>query len=545
MVRDGIWITGGTVFDGTDRPGFLADILIDRGEIADVRPIGEDALPPSERSPYHPVIDARGKVVTPGFIDMHSHSDLALFRPEGVGVKLRQGVTTEVLGQDGLSVAPVPPNQQREWQTRLAGLLGELPLPWAWSTIPEYLEAVAALPPEVNVAYLVPHGPLRGTALGTDAVLSNPAADEQMGRAIASGMDAGAFGLSFGLIYPPSAYANTEELTALARSTAANDGFVVVHMRNESSNVLAAFDEMRQVAKASGCPVHISHLKVAGKPNRPLWPALLDAIDRARSDGLDITFDQYPYAAGSTVLDALLPGWAHAGGSEALLGRLADPDHRRKMKRAMLGDEGPSIWEERGGPSAVMIAWVRSAANADVIGKTLEEIADQRGEDPLDVLMALVLEERGAATMVSFWGEDADIIPAMGHAAGMFCSDGIYGPHPHPRLSGAFPRVFGEFVRRQRTLSWPEAVAKMTSVPAKRLQLSRRGRIKKGWAADLVVMDPTRIDSLATYASPLVPPKGVEWVLVNGTIAVARGERTDARSGQVLRHRSGRVYRAR
>ena len=530
--RGRYWIRGGFVVDGTGAEPFRADVILRDGDIAEVVRGGVNVDPEG-----YEVVDAEGRMVAPGFIDMHSHSDLALFRPEGVGPKLLQGVTTEVLGQDGLSVAPLPEEDHEEWRGKLTGLLGEEPAEWNWESVTEYFDALDAIPPEVNACYLLPHGPIRAAVVGTEDVPTDAAARREMGAMIREGMAAGAVGFSTGLIYPPCSYADREELADLNRYTAEAGGFFVVHMRNESHRVLDSFEEMRWVARESGCPLHISHLKVAGAANKGLWPDLLAAIDDAREEGLDVTFDQYPYAAGSTMLDALLPKWVHAGGFESTLARLADGDSRRMIFEELTGNESDGEAENmyaRGGPEEVMVAWVKGQENAWVIGKNLQEIAEEMDKHPVEALMDLLLEERLAATMISFWGTDEDIIPAMKHPAGLACTDGIYGPHPHPRLGGSFPRILGEFVRDRGVLTPAAAIKRMTSASAERLGLTDRGVVEAGRAADLVVYDPEIIESRATYAEPLTPPRGIEHVFVNGVHAVEDGRLTGSRGGRVL-----------
>ncbi|MFP4200801.1 MAG: N-acyl-D-amino-acid deacylase family protein [Clostridia bacterium] len=526
-------LRGGLVVDGTGADPLRADVILRDGKIEEVKRGGCETVPDDAR-----VIDVSGKIVAPGFIDMHSHSDLALFRPEGVGIKLAQGVTTELLGQDGLSVAPLAREDQPLWRDKLSGLLGEEPSQWNWETVGEYFDAVDSIPPEINVCYLLPHGPIRAAVVGNEDVPTTAADRERMGQMILDGMAEGACGLSTGLIYQPCSFADRDELADLNRYVAEAGGFFVVHMRNESHRVLESFAEMRYVAEQSGCPLHISHLKVAGLDNAHLWPQLLGAIDDAREAGLDVTFDQYPYAAGSTMLDALLPNWVHGGGPEAVIARLRDPEIRDEIFTELTTSEDLGEEENmyaRGGPESVMVTWVKTDKNAWVIGKTLAEIADGMGKHPVVALMDLLAEERLAATMISFWGREEDIIPAMQHPAGLACTDGIYGPHPHPRLGGSFPRILGEFVRERRALTLPQAVYRMTSASAARLGLNDRGVLSAGKVADVVVFDADTIESRASYEEPLTPPRGIEYVFVNGTLAVDDGAPTGARGGRALR----------
>ena len=528
-----ILLHGGRVVDGTDSEAFEADVLIENGIITRVAPEGIDEVEGDPR-----IIDVTGMVVAPGFIDMHSHSDLALFRPEGVGIKLTQGITTELLGQDGLSVAPIVEEDHSEWRGKLSGLLGGEPSQWKWETVGEYFDAIDATSPELNVCYLLPHGPIRAAVVGTDNVPTTSDDRAEMGKIIARGMAEGAFGFSTGLIYQPCSFADRDELADLNRYVAEDDGFFVVHMRNESTRVLDSFAEMRYVSERSGCPLHVSHLKVAGLDNAPLWPDLLAAIDSARAEGLDVTFDQYPYAAGSTMLDALLPGWVHAGGLESAVARLRDSRSRAKIFEQLttldiIGDEENKY--ARGGPATVLISWVGSEANAWVTGRTLEYVADEMGKHPVEALMDLLAEERLAATMISFWGTEEDIVPAMQHPAGLACTDGIYGPHPHPRLAGSFPRILGEFVRERGVLTLPRAIHRMTQASARRLGLDDRGVVAEGKVADLVAFDPEEVESRASYEDPLLPPRGIEYVIVDGRVAVAEGVLTGERAGAVLR----------
>jgi len=517
-----IVIKGCRILDGTGNPWYKADIGItgDRiGRIGDIR----------EKSGR--VIDAEGLVASPGFIDTHSHSDLMLIAEPGAEQKVMQGVTTEVVGQDGLGEAPIRGDVLEDWRKYLAGLNGDPDIEWSWRSLGEYLDALEAAGPSTNVASLVGHGNLRLLAMGLEN--REPTASElgEMKRLLSESMEEGGFGLSTGLIYPPCVYADTGELTELCRVAADHGGIFVVHMRNEGDLLLESIDEVVGIGRESGVHVHISHFKAGGERN---WGKAVDSVARveeARRGGVSVTVDQYPYIAGSTFLSSLLPVWAHEGGTERMLARLRVPEERARMTSDLKERGRGSDW----GWGNVLVTSVKTQGNKAFEGLGLEEIAKIKGQTAFDALFDVILEEENAATMVSFSMSEEDVETIMASPFQMTCTDGIVLGKPHPRAYGSFPRVLGRYVRGG-TLRLGEAVRKMTSLPAQTLGLLDRGILRPDMYADITVFDPEKIVDTATYEDPIQFPDGIDYVIVNGTITVEKGKHTGERAGKVLRH---------
>ena len=519
------------IVDGTGAPWFRGEVGITGGKIALVRSsIPGDAFR---------VIDLENRVLCPGFIDMHTHSDLRLFSCPGEDAKLMQGITTALLGQDGLSVAPLSPAAQPMMKTRLLGLNGSLDT-WNWSTMGEYLSAVDKAAPAVSSAMLVPHGAVRASVVGWE---NRAASDEEirvMAEMVGKAMEEGAFGFSTGLIYPPCLYADEREFVALAAEAARHGGFFVVHMRNEQDHIAESLREVMDICTRAGCPLHISHLKIAGKKNWGRAGSILEMIDGARARGLEVTFDQYPYTAGSTMLDALIPPLFHADGQKKMLEYLRDPGVREKIGSMIDGRSGP-VWENwvaSCGWEGILINSVRSSENRWMEGKNLSEIASASSKKPLDVLCDLLAAEEGTVTMTVFYGCEEDVRTIMRHEAMLFCSDSIVGGKPHPRAYGSAARILGHYVRETETLSLPQAVRRMTSGPAARLGLQDRGLVREGMAADLVAFDPERVREKGTYADPVQYAEGFSLVITAGKVAMEDGVLTGVRSGGALRRKS-------
>lgn len=350
-------------------------------------------------------------------------------------------------------------------------------------------------------------------------------------------MDEGAIGLSTGLIYPPCLYGDTEELVHLCREVARRDGVFVVHMRSESDRILAAVDEMLEVAERSGVHVHISHFKIAGRDNWARVGEMLERVRAAQASGVPITADQYPYVAGSTMFGAILPPWAHDGGSEETLARLAAPDERARMRAAM-EKVGPNDWDsfwQWTGPSGIVIADVPSGRRPEVMGKSVAEAAQAAGKDALEFAFDLLLSERMGVSMISFSQSEEVVARVMKEPYVNVCTDGLLGGRPHPRAYGTYPRILGRYVREQKVLTLEEAVRKMTSQAADAMHLMDRGRIAPGQVGDLVLFDASTVIDRATFADPLQPPAGIVHVVVAGVAVVAGGAPTGARPGRAVR----------
>jgi len=516
----------GTVFDGTGAEGVRTDIGVE-GEW--IREIGDVSRTPARR-----VLDCSRLYVTPGFIDMHTHSDLDLLVDPQSSPKVRMGVTLEVLGQDGISVAPIRPEHVAQVQTMLSGLLGEHPIEWRWQRVGEYLRLLHRHT-TVNVSYLVPHGALRWWVMGFEARPATAKELDAMCALLAQSMDEGAVGISTGLLYPPCMYAEWEELVALAKTAARTGGFWVVHIRNEGDRCLESVQEMLNLARASGCPLHISHFKITGEMNFAKADRQAEMLGQAIREGLDVTVDQYPYTAGCTVLGTCLPPWAHAGGVDETLERLARASDRARMRAEMEGSE-TGTW-----PSTVraatyegiVIATVVSPRNRDVVGKNLAQIAGLRKVAPADALFDLLLEERMKVTMIVHHQSEAVVQKFLRLPFQTFGTDGIRGTKPHPRLYGTFPRALGYYVREKGVMTWADAIRRMTGAAAARLGLGDQGLIRRGMRASITVFDPDRIIDRATYDDPIRDPEGIRYVLVNGQIALENGRETKVLAGRV------------
>jgi N-acyl-D-amino-acid deacylase len=519
LVFRGAWVADG------DRPPRVADVAVTGGRIAAV----------AERLPLDScgeLVEAGGLLLCPGFIDMHAHSALQVFTDPLLTPKLAQGFTTEVICPDGLGPVPVRPSGRKERQRYLAALEGSGPEQWAWESMADYLAAVEAARPAANIVASVPHSAVRDVVLGMSDRGAEPAELARMREEVSAGLAAGARVLSFGLIYAPGLYAGTAELRALAEAAAECSAPLMPHVRNEAAGVLDAIDEFVRVAERAGASLHISHLKLVGSPQ--LLENLLHFVEDA-AQRVDLTFDQYPYGAGNTLLTALLPPWALAGGPAAIVRRLGERDERRRMLRDM--EYGLPGWENLYGccgPAGITITVAGGARSGDV-GKSLEQIAGGRGVHPAAAVLDLLADTDLNAGMVDHYAGE-DVVRAIFKLPGaMVGSDGIFNAHPHPRLFGTAARVLGRLALREGVITAGEAVARLASRPADRLGLSDRGRIKIGLRADLVLLDPDRYVDTATYSDPCRTPPGVERVLVGGCTVYRDNTMTGRRPGTVTR----------
>jgi N-acyl-D-amino-acid deacylase len=524
-MRETVELRNATVYDGSGASPTTANVLVADGKIERVttEPGGADRM-----------LDLGGRALAPGFVDMHAHSELRLFeQPEAVE-KVTQGVTLEVLGQDGVSVAPVPAGTRDEWARRVQTLLGHRET-WNWRSVEEYLDALDDVGTAVNCAYFAPHGNLRSLAAGFE---DRPLASDELdlvSNALDTAIAAGAFALSTGMIYPPSAYGRDDELEALGEVLASRDGFMVSHVWNESDKVVDSIDRFIRLCERAGCQPHISHMKVAGEENWGASTAILDIFDEANDRGVHVTFDQYPWTAGNTMLSALLPPWARAGEAEAVLERLRDPDARERIRHDIETD-GSGDWENLAGAAGT---WenilVTDTGSGQAEGETIAAVAAARGTEPVDVLCSLLVEEALDVTMADFVMDDQDIERFLADPRGTLCTDGIFGGKPHPRAVATYPRVLERYVRERETIPLELAVYKAAGHPADVLGLPDRGRIREGYIADLVIFDPDQVRANATYDDPMQLSDGIDHVLVDGEFVVENGEPTGARPGSVLR----------
>ena len=525
----GTIIKNGLVVDGTGEKAYAAAVAIEGRRIT---AIGDISGRPGDL-----VIDAAGLVVAPGFIDTHSHSDLQVLVDPYIEAKIRQGVTTEVLGQDGISMAPLPQAYIGPWRKNLAGLDGDSDdIDWSYGTTEGYLALLERQGISLNQSYLVPHGNIRMEAIGLSNCRPTAADIQKMCEITRREMEAGAWGLSTGLIYMPCAYAEIHELIELCKVIAGYDGVFVVHQRSEADTILSSMAEIIEIGRQSGVKVHFSHFKVCGRKNWQYVDKMLELLDQARAEGIRISFDQYPYVAGSTMLGVILPPWAHDGGTEKLLERLQDPELRRRMIADI--EQGIPGWDnfiEFAGLDQIFVTSVKTAANEELIGKNLLEIGQVRRKDPYHAAFDLLLEEENAVGMVDFYGLEEHITRFLTRPEQNVCTDGLLSGKPHPRVFGAFPRVLGKYVREEQVLSLEAAISKMTAKPAAVFGFKERGLLKAGYYADIVILNQAIISDLGTYVEPAQYPLGIEHVLINGCHVLAHGQYSKILAGMVLR----------
>jgi N-acyl-D-amino-acid deacylase len=529
-------VRGGTVYDGTGSPGFAGEVAIQGDRITYV---GPNAPGTARRE-----IDATGKAVAPGFINMLSWStESLLIDGRGQG-ELRQGVTLEVMGE-GFSMGPLDPAMKEE----LVAQQGDLRYAVEWTTLGEYLELLEKKGVSMNVASLVGAVNPRVMVLGQDDVDPTPEQLAAMQGIVQAAMEQGALGVGSSLIYVPATFAETDELVALVTTAARCGGIHMTHMRSEGKRFLEAVDETIDIARRSGAPAEIYHLKAAGRENWPKMDGALERIEAARRAGLRITTDMYAYPAGATGLDAAMPPWVQAGGSEAWFKRLADPAIRKRVVAEMRAE--PVGWENlmraAGGAENVLIVELRNPElKKKYMGKTLAEVAKLRGTSPEEAAMDLVAEDRTRVGTVYFLMSEEEVRRKLALAYMNFGSDGaalsaegvFLQSGAHPRAYGNFARVLGRYVRDEKLTTLEDAIRRLTSHPAAVLNLKDRGTLKAGQHADVVVFDPATIQDHATYAEPHQYSTGVAHVIVNGVLALENGEPTEARPGRFVRGRA-------
>ena len=528
----------GRVVDGTGAPWFAADVGIRAGRVAAIGRL--DKATATRR------IDAAGRVVAPGFIDMLGQSELTLLVNPHVPSKIFQGITTEITGE-GESVAPVNDAIARA----AAPKFNHYGITQDWTDFTGYFARLEKQGIGINIGTYVGATTVREMVVGYADRAASPEELTRMRAIVATAMRQGALGVSSALEYAPAPYASTEELIALASTAAQFGGIYATHMRSEQESVMASIDETIRIGREAHIPVEIWHLKAGGVGNFGLMPEIVARIDRARAGGVDIAADTYAYPAWYNDLSAFIPPWAHDGGDVKLIERLKDPAVRERLKRelATATTDWDNEWQSVPGPEAILIATVLNPKLLDLQGRSLAEIAKARGTEPKDTLFDILVEDGAKTTVAVFAMSEPDIALAAIQPWVSFCNDsegtspdGLLGMEfPHPRAYGTFPRVLRKYVREERRMSLEEAVRKFTSLPASRLRLNDRGVLKVGLWADIVVFDPEQITDKATFSAPKQLSVGMQWVLVDGVPVVADGVATNALPGRVLR---GQGYQA-
>jgi N-acyl-D-amino-acid deacylase len=525
-------IENATIYDGSGNPPFLGDVAVSKSRIESV---GTFQPAPEARR----VIDATGLILSPGFIDAHSHSDTNLLVNPNAESKIHQGITTEIIGNCGSSPFPLRGKQLDQTRAHLA----ELGLGVDWDDICGYIERLEQQVPAVNVALLVGQGTIRASVVGYDDV--RPSGDQmrEMQREVQYALEHGAIGLSTGLIYPPGYFADTAEIIELARAAQPYNAIYTSHIRGEGDTLFEAIDEALRIGFDAGISVQVAHLKASGKRNWGKVAHAIEMIEHAADRGLDVQFDKYPYIASATSLDSLLPRWAHVGGPEETLKRLASPESRERI----MWDVQPEEESSRGWDS-ILITMAACDEFHQFEGLSISEIAQQISRSPIETFLILLEKSRLNAAIASFSMSQEDTDLAILHPRGLLCTDSsAWAPYgklgigkPHPRSYGSFPKFFSDYVKGRspactgRLLPLEQAIAKVTRSAAQRFRLKGRGLIRTGYYADLVLLDWERLKDRATFKEPHQFPEGIEMVIVNGTITVEKGKTCDKRAGQIL-----------
>ena len=525
-------ITNGRVIDGTGSPWYEADVGIRAGRIAAIGRLGEAS---SKRR-----IDAAGRVVAPGFIDMLGQSELTILVDPRLPSKIFQGITTEITGEGG-SVAPLAGHYRAEMQPTL----DHLGIQADWTDFAGYFGRLERQGIGINLASYVGATTVRSIVIGGENRAPTAAELDRMRALVRQAMLQGAVGVSTSLEYAPAPYAGTEELVALAREAAPFGGIYATHMRSEGDGIVAALEETFRIGREAKIPVEIWHLKVAGKTNWGRMPEVVARIEAARAAGIDVAADTYAYPAWYNEMSAFVPPWAHEGGTERLVERLKDPVSRARIRQDMLtpSTEWDNEWQEVEGPEAILVGVVQNAALKPLQGQTIKEIASARGTDPMDTLFDILVEDNAQTGCAVFGMNENDVALALvqpwtsvnNDSAGT-STEGVLGAeHPHPRAYATFPRILRKYVREEHRLTLEDAIRKFSALPAGRMRLADRGLIKVGLWADVVVFDPQTIADRATFSEPNQLAVGMQWVLVNGVPVIDEGKPTGARPGKVLR----------
>jgi N-acyl-D-aspartate/D-glutamate deacylase len=524
-MRFDVIVKNGLVVDGSGSPALRQDVGIREERIESV---GD--LTSSQASL---ILNAEGLVVAPGFIDIHSHSEFNLLLNPQAESKVRQGVTTEICGNCGVSPSPLIGDARDHRQDSLSSF----GLKIDWSSLEEYRARVHEQGIALNIATLIGQGTVRASVVG---YLNRGASQEELSRMkdlLRREMSMGGFGLSLGLVYPPGVYTGIAELIDLANVVREYHGIVTAHIRSEGDRITEALPEMITLGREAEVPIQISHLKTSGEKNWPKLPSIFNLIESAQAQGIDITADRYPYTSSSTDLDAILPAWAFEGGNKEELKRLCDEKSRKRMKEEILQEHPQQDYWER-----IRIASANSSSHQDWEGMSMAEIAEKVGKFPCDLLFDLLWEERLQVGAIFFSMNETNLKEILKRPYVMIGSDSSVRAHygvlkkgkPHPRGFGTFPRILGRYVREEKVLTLEQAIYKMTAQPAQRIGIKERGLIREGFYADLTIFDPETIRDTSTYEEPYQYPEGIRYVIVNGKVVLENGETTGILSGKVL-----------
>lgn len=519
-------LQNGLVVDGGRAKPYTANVCIQDGKIAKIT---TDTVSGTE------TLDVSGLAVAPGFIDLHSHSDASPLMDYAVESKIAQGVTTEIVGNCGISILPATPERIGEIEEYITSQL-ELPVygkKVAQMSVTDYARAVKEHGASTNYGVLVGHGTLRLAVMGFVNRAPSEEEMEQLKALLDRELSSGAFGMSLGLIYPPSAFSAKEELIELAKVIKKHDGILSVHMRSEGPKIFEAVDEMLEIAEKSGVHLEISHLKLMGKPQWGRSGELLKKITDARARGVNVNCDQYPFTASSTSLTALMPHWSHAGGTEEMLRRLRE-------REGTICEEIGQEMENRGGPHTILVSSTHSY-HPEYEGLYISDLAKQFGLDPIETVIKILIDCNTGVNCLYFCIDESDMLNIMSQMFISTASDGYsmsYDPqytktNPHPRSFATFPQ-FLQTVRERDLMPLEDAVYKITALPASVLGISDRGILREGLVADLTVFDPEKVASRSTYMDPKVRPEGIPYVIVNGQLALRDGRLTEKREGTVL-----------
>ncbi len=514
----------GVIYDGTGASPLRGDVGLRSGRIA---AIGAD-LAGAES------LDCDGLCVAPGFIDPHGHSDLVALSPDPtLDMKVRQGVTLELIGQDGLGVAPLRSGDVFSRREQLKVRLGSPDVDWSWRSVATYLDALDQARPALDLAYLVPHGAVRESIVG---LADRPATSHDVFRMkglLARSIDEGAWGLSFGLGHPPGCFAEKEELVELAGVAASRHLPVVAHLRSDGEGLLGSMAEMIDLGRESGAHLHLAHLKISGSQHWAWLPQLLESFGQARRAGVELTADVYPYTAGQLMLAELLPGWVHEGGEQAALSRLSNPEARGRIRAAL--ESASSPWAACG--PGQMLLWSLPSGRTDVVGQDLASAAQKAGKDPIGFTLDLLAGERLGVSVLCRDQGDEVVERLLASPQVCVCAGALPGGRAHPRAYGAFPRVLARLVRERQVLTLEAAVRKMTGLPADTFGLDDYGYVLTGKRANLVVFDPLAVRDAATFEEPDKAPEGIPYVLVGGKVVIRDGRLTGERPGRVARRK--------